>query len=209
MFVVYSPEGNSRIRSLDTLPELKMSKSHHASEEDELDRETFKLNERSSSPEYIPSAVHKYNKIQNSDERKLVVKAYEIMSQPVINIRSSELLSYAWQLMKKSNISHLPVRNEVGNLVGIVSSYEILTRVILDKEDKFEEVRSQSVKDVMINNVVTTKSETDIRKVAYVMSFYKISCVPIMSEAGDVIGIVTVADILKRVSEDPPLKLYI
>jgi len=60
----------------------------------------------------------------------------------------------------------------------------------------------------MKKEVVTTKADTDIRRVAYVMSEYNLSCLPIMSELDEVVGMVTQSDIVRRLGQSPPLEVY-
>lgn len=209
MFVVYSPEGQNKISSTHSLPELKMTKSQHALAEGKSEMDDFRLDE-----EYLkrssgsPAALQQYETVQHDHEKKRVVKVHEIMSHPVESIQEDVSLQDAWQLMHQHKVRHLPVKNTLGELVGLISSHTVLARVILAEDGALEEVRNETVADIMQDEVVTTKLDMDIRKVAYVMGFYHIDCLPIMSDTAELIGIVTTSDIVKRVAEEPPLELY-
>ena len=209
MFVVYSPEGRNHIASTHSLPELKMSKTQHALAQGQSEMDEFRLDDQYINQGQASFALQQYETVQHDHESKLVVKVHEIMSYPVTTILQSASLQEAWQVMREAEINHLPVKSEVGELVGVLSSETILTRAILNESGELEEIRAETVQQHMQDEVVTTKIEMDIRKVAYVMGYYHIDCLPIMSETDELVGIVTTSDIVKRVAEDPPLELYV
>lgn len=211
MFVVYSPEGRNYIPSGKNLPDLKADRVKQVLAEGESEMDQFHLDIQHPYGKQKPkvhNALEQYHQVQSPHDRVVVVKAQEIMSQPVVRITPESSLDEAWLLMQKSRIHHLPVETPTGQLVGVVTSTEILARVIVNQKGDIEQSMPEAVSDVMIEEVITTKGETDIRRVALVMSAYSISCLPIMSETEEVIGIVTLSDIVKRLSELPPLEIY-
>lgn len=60
---------------------------------------------------------------ENYDGHKPV---YEIMSSPIISIRSNALVFHALLFMHQKNVRHLAVRNSEENIIGIISSEELL-----------------------------------------------------------------------------------
>jgi acetoin utilization protein AcuB len=65
------------------------------------------------------------------------------------------------------------------------------------------------VKDIMQPKVLSAFPETPIREIARIMFEEKVGAVPILDkEKKHLVGIVTRADILRRVMNNPPLDLY-
>lgn len=211
MFVVYSPEGRNYISAGQPLPDLKVDRSQKvlAEGDSEMDQFTLPAKSREGRDPKSHNAIEQYQQVQSPTERQVVVKVAEIMSQPVMTIEQEATITQAWERMQQSNVHHLPVVNETGRLIGLLTHIEILQRVITNPKGMIEEAMPETVADVMIREVITTKVETDIRKVAFVMSEYAVGCLPIMSEQEDVIGVVTLSDIVRRLAELPPLEIYV
>jgi len=63
---------------------------------------------------------------------------------------------------------------------------------------------SATVKDVMTAEVVTVRQETTFKEMAAVLRRYRVSALPVVDDAGRVIGVVSEADLLaKEVLADP------
>ena len=215
MFIVYSPEGRNRVTAAQGHPGLKVDPTKETlslgdSEMDQLPLKPVQQH-KGQSQSQSQSALKEYQSVQQPP-RTLVVKVSEIMVFPVITIAQNQTLAEAWQLMKKSKIKHLPVLNEAGHLSGLLTSFDLLSF-------KFETNPSPNpnpnqtddqvvVSDRMRTEVVTTKMDTDIRRVAYVMGEYHLSCLPIMSEVDEIVGIVTQSNIVQRLGQAPPLEVY-
>lgn len=212
MFIVYAPEGRSFIGREPKVPPLKIDpiKPVNPIEEDVLDGEKANSNETYPPRKHQKSelAVHAYEVTQEDKRRRVVVKVAEIMSAPVILISDENSLEEAWLLMQEHKVSYLPVIR-AGVLVGLCSQADLLGRVIVNKEGVLEGVKQETVADVMQSQVVTTSGDTDIRHIAQVLSDYDAGALVIMSEPGEVIGIVTEGDLVKRLANDPPVELYI
>ncbi len=54
------------------------------------------------------------------------VQVREIMTSPVITIRTDMSMAECAKIMKEKNIHHLPVADEKGNLVGMISATDFL-----------------------------------------------------------------------------------
>lgn len=209
MFVVYSPEGQNVIAAAELKPQLRVdpSKRVPAVGESQLD-ETRLLTEDKQEAAPNRSAINQYRSVQTSDHGQPVIHVSEVMSSPVITISSETSLQKGWEILNAQKIHHLPVLDEQSRLVGIVTSTEILQRVIVGSGGELEETRADKVAEVMRKEVITTYPTTDIRRVALVMTVYQIGSVVILDQEGSVQGIVTLSDLVKRLSEEPPLTLY-
>ncbi len=212
MFIVYSPEGQSFIGATQKMPPLKIDpiKRSNPLEDDVTEGfdMTSVLDLKQGKKSAGHSAIKAYEVTQKEPARRVVVRVAEIMSTPVSVVSDENTLEEAWNVMQKKHIQHLPVIRE-GKLVGMISQRDLLCRVIVNKEGLLEGVKRETVADIMQEKVVTTTEDTDIRHIANVLSQYDIGALVIMSPYESPVGIVTRGDIIKRLSNEPPLELYV
>ncbi len=140
--------------------------------------------------------------------------AREIMSSPVITVSPDTPFRNIVAMMLQHGISGLPVVDEDGRLLGIVTEADLLLKEeephaqpalipwhgsslrlerILDRHRKFEGMMAG---DLMTENVVTATEETSAHQLAHLMLAREINRIPILHD-GRIVGIVTRADILK------------
>jgi len=126
------------------------------------------------------------------------------MSHPVRTLDRNDMLSMADTVMRNERIRHLPVLDEAGGLVGIVSQRDLFLNALVRALGHGTLARDRSfrtivVKEVMIDDVVTTTPETPITAAAQVMVDRKIGCLPVV-EGGAVVGILSESDIVSAVA---------
>ena len=100
-----------------------------------------------------------------------------------------------------------PVPDDSGRLVGLVSERNLLTTLNVDAGE-VRDVLAKLVGDVMTTPVVAASPLTDIRRIARVMLDRDVDGVPIVNEAGVLLGFVSRSDILRAVVTDPPLSMW-
>jgi len=69
-------------------------------------------------------------------------------------------------------------------------------------------LRGKRVADAMSQEVITADPVSDIRRVAQVMREYHLMGVPIVNEQDALMGIVSRSDILRAVTNNPPLNMW-
>jgi CBS domain-containing membrane protein len=122
----------------------------------------------------------------------------DIMTSDVTTLKRNEKLTLADDLMNLGRIRHLPVLDEDGVLVGIISQRDLF-RGALAKALGYGQHASRKildtfvVKDVMTTDLVTTTPETAIVDAARVMIKRKIGCLPVVKD-GRLVGIITEGD---------------
>jgi predicted transcriptional regulator len=121
-------------------------------------------------------------------EKKEEKKISEIMQKKVIAVKSNDTLKKVIEIMRKNNISQMPVIEEK-NLVGIISETTILD-YILEKNNP-----DALVKDIMRECPPTINLDASIDVVSNLLKHYPLIMV---SRQGKIIGIVTKADILNH-----------
>jgi CBS domain-containing protein len=146
------------------------------------------------------------------DEAKIVAR--DIMTRDVAVVHPETTLLDALKLMASRRVSGLPVVDEHGTLVGMMSEGDVLGwhEGFSEREarwfdllaDGFElapdflrEVQEQrrKIKAVMSSNPITVIETTVAREIASLMHAHGIKCVPVMRD-GELVGIITRADLV-------------
>jgi CBS domain-containing protein len=119
------------------------------------------------------------------------VRVQDIMSEAVQTISPATEAEDAWTLMRTKGIRHLVV-TEGRRIVGLVSDRDLGGR-------RGASVRkSQTVRDLMTEAVVTVPPTAPVRKAANLMRGRSIGSLVVGVE-GRVVGIITVADLLELI----------
>ena len=85
------------------------------------------VNKSQSSPEYgIITSTDICDKIVAQDQNPMAVKVKDVMTSPLITVRQDDALSECAATMKKNRIHHLPVTDDRGGLVGMISASDFL-----------------------------------------------------------------------------------
>lgn len=110
-----------------------------------------------------------------------------IMTTGLINIFKGTSLHQAYRLMQKNKIRHLPVEDESGKIVGVISQREL---------SDLPGVDDIPVESVMNSSVEFVDQNDSLKTTIHKMLQQKISCVLITNESAQPIGIVTTDDLL-------------
>ena len=114
-----------------------------------------------------------------------------LMSEDIITVDKDQNLSDALRLLRKHNISRLPVTNNK-QLVGIISERDIATKLGSSKYESMPASRLH-ISSVMVKDVFTVPQTMQLDEVARLMLENGIGSVPVMNE-DDMVGIVSKAD---------------
>ena len=123
------------------------------------------------------------------------------MTKHPVSVTSKATIGEVDRLMKKHKFHRMLIIDE-GKLVGYLSDRDIMrvTPSPATSLSKFE-IRSLldklSVKDIMKTNIVTVNEDATIEEAALIMYQNKVGGLPVISEVGAVVGIITSTDILK------------
>lgn len=112
-----------------------------------------------------------------------------VMTTRLFTVKEYDLASLATSIMEWKNIHHMPVENGNGKLCGLLT----WTHVKKMKSKKMD--KNVTVKDIMVDKVITTTPTTSIEKAIAVMKENLIGCLPVIQHE-ELIGIVTIKDVL-------------
>lgn len=114
-----------------------------------------------------------------------------LMSEDLITVDKDQNLSDALKLLRKHNVSRLPVTNNK-ELVGIISERDIANKLGSSKYESMPASRLH-ISSVMVKDVLTVPQTMQLEEVAKLMLDNGIGSVPVMDD-GKMVGIVSKAD---------------
>lgn len=119
----------------------------------------------------------------------------DVMVREVITVDSAQSVKNAARLMAKFGISGLVVLTN-GDLVGILTERDILTRVVTSGQNP-EEI---SVKEIMTEPVIVVNPIMPLEKAVAIMLLEKIKKLPVVTKVDEslrLIGILSITDIAR------------
>lgn len=134
------------------------------------------------------------------------LRVRDLMSDEVLSLRPEEDLSTLYDLMESRHIRHIPVVDEDGTLLGLVTHRDLIRSALTGGGDlplstQRELLRSIRVKEIMTRDVETVEPDDDILEAAEVMLENKFGCLPVI-ESDRIVGILTEADFVRYLAED-------
>ena len=138
--------------------------------------------------------VHKNMTIEEQARQVHTVKRAEngMIYDPVTISRGSTV-NDALNIMKEYKIGGIPVVDNAGYLVGIVTNRDL----------RFERNLNRPIDEVMTkDNLITTSQSTNLEEAADILQRHKIEKLPVVDKNGRLVGLVTYKDITK--AKDKP-----
>lgn len=143
------------------------------------------------------------------------------MTKNVIAIKESESIKKVFKLMDEHGILGLPVLNEEGAVIGIVTETDLIRHfttlktprginilgsiVYLDNIEDFNENLkdhcAEIVKDIMTTDVSTIMHNATLSDAINLMGEKEVSRLPVVGEKGELVGIVTRKDIVHQIAK--------
>lgn len=135
--------------------------------------------------------------------RRSEVLVKDLMKKDVTTLGRNDSLDMAEGLMVLGRIRHVPVLDDDGKVVGIVSSRDLFRSALAFALGYGEKGRSSllktvKVKEVMREPVFTIGPDATVAQAALVMVEQKVGCLPVVGD-GRMVGIVTQTDLLRHV----------
>jgi IMP dehydrogenase len=133
--------------------------------------------------------IHKNMTIaaQAAEVRK-VKRSESGMIQDPITLSQTATVGDALAMMSENKIGGIPVVDEQGKLVGIVTNRDL----------RFEKEMAKPIDQVMTKeHIVTTDKPKDLKAAESILQEKKIEKLPVVDEKGQLMGLITYKDILK------------
>lgn len=119
----------------------------------------------------------------------------DVMARRVLLVEASSSAKNAARMMNKFGVSSLIVSSE-GDVVGILTERDILTRVVASGQDP-EQVE---VSEIMSEPIIVVNPDTPIEQAVQIMLMERIKKLPVMEKDGEkvkLVGILSMTDIAR------------
>mgnify|MGYP006286467453 FL=1 len=148
-----------------------------------------------------------------------MITAKDIMTTDVVTVDPKTTVKEAANIMSEKGISGLPVVQN-GELVGIVTENDLIIKdkklhfpeyinviggiIYLESYKKFREefkkFTAVNVEELMTKDVITVSPDDSIEDIATIMHQEDVNRLPVVDNSGQLIGIVTRANIVKHIA---------
>jgi CBS domain-containing protein len=134
------------------------------------------------------------------------LRVRDVMTPDVMTLERNEKLTAADDIMRLGRIRHLPVVDENGALVGILTQRDLFHNAVMRALGYGQRAAAQAremlvIKEAMHTDVISVTPDTPLRDAARLMLQRKIGCLPVV-EGQRIVGIITEADFVALVAED-------
>lgn len=130
----------------------------------------------------------------------------DLMSANPNTVRPETPLREVIQVMKRAECRQLPVVDEDGGLVGIVTDRDV--RLVMNSPlaltggaQDMELVECTTAGSCMTPNPITVSSDTAAYRAAEILSTYKFGALPVVDD-DQLVGIITVTDFIERFASE-------
>lgn len=162
------------------------------------------------------------NEAKESKKAVMPKTVADVMTHNPIVAKPEMPLQEAITILAEKRISGLPVVDEQGKLIGVISETDLMWRetgvtpppyiMVLDSviflqnpgryERELHKVLGQTVKEVMSTDPITTTPDQFLSQAAKLMHDRQIHRLPVVDSQGLVIGILTRGDIIRAMAND-------
>jgi CBS domain-containing protein len=144
------------------------------------------------------------------------MRARDVMVHDVITIHPDDSIADAAKLITENDVSALPVVDNDGRLVGVISEADLMNREEIGTEihhpwwieavtpaatlaAEFAKSHGKKVGEVMSEHVITATEETPLGEIAAILERHRIKRVPILRQ-GNLVGIVSRSNLVQALA---------
>jgi CBS domain-containing protein/gamma-glutamyl:cysteine ligase YbdK (ATP-grasp superfamily) len=116
----------------------------------------------------------------------------QFMSTDLFTVQPDDLIDLAASLMDWRHVRHVPVEDEAGQLVGLITHRSLLRMMV----NGIRSGTAMTVREIMVSDPITVSPSTLSLEAIEIMRRNRIGCLPVV-EGNQVVGIVTSYDFLE------------
>ncbi len=120
------------------------------------------------------------------------MKLRDVMTSPAIHIGAEESVEVAARQLAHYNIGAMPVCDEKGNLCGVVTDRDLVTRCLAANRSP----AGTTVRQIMSGQVITADTRMEASEAARLMGRKQIRRLPV-TDGGKLCGMVSLGDLAK------------
>ncbi|MCA9538433.1 MAG: CBS domain-containing protein, partial [Myxococcales bacterium] len=136
---------------------------------------------------------------RDDDWRSSYQTVGQIMTTDLFTVRPGDIVDLAASVMEWSRIRHVPVEDDDGHLMGLISHRSLLRMIARGQVHDMTDVSS-----IMVTDIVTVSPDTLTVDAIRLMREKQVSCLPVVEERR-LVGIITERDLINvsaRLLED-------
>jgi CBS domain-containing protein len=135
---------------------------------------------------------------ESVDWRDSYRRVSQVMTTDLFTIGPEDLVDLAANLMDWEHIRHVPVEDNKGRLVGLISHRQLLRLVARGVKKDGTPV---AVREIMTPSPVTVAPETETLEAIAIMRRNRVSCLPVVEGDNKLLGIVTERDFINAAAK--------
>jgi len=144
------------------------------------------------------------------------MKAMDVMSRDVVTCRPDDEVAKVVKLLAERDVSALPVVDDSGMVVGVISEADLMRREEIDTgkhrpwwleavtpgitlAKEFAKEHGRKVDEIMSDTVVSASEDTSLGEIATLLEKHRIKRVPILRD-GKLVGIVSRSNLIQALA---------
>ena len=138
-------------------------------------------------------------------------KVRDVMTTDPVTVTPTAPLRYVADILVRQKISSVPVLSVRGKLLGLVAESDLLRKEELKRDPDGEHSKhmtyrerravatAETAGEIMSTNPVTVRADATVAEAARLMDRYEATCLPVVDQSGNLVGMVGPRDLLRAV----------
>ena len=152
--------------------------------------------------EYLKHVPFTTAAVSSARRDRKAAKVKERMSKNPVSVKPDDGLKDAIWKMEHGHFRHLPVVDDKGMLIGILTDRDVRlirpSSAFTSKEDAAVQLWSLQVQQAAVFDPVSVKLETTLKEAAEMMLRWHVGGLPVVDDHERVVGVITYTDILRE-----------
>jgi CBS domain-containing protein len=144
------------------------------------------------------------------------MRAIDVMVRDVVTVNPDTDVAEAIKLLSEHDVSALPVVDEAGNLIGVLSEADLIHRVEIGTEkrrpwwqeavtgastlaEEFAKSHGKRVEEIMTSGAISVPEDTPLSEIATLFERKRIKRVPVVKD-GKLVGIVSRSNLIQALA---------
>ncbi|PIE43436.1 MAG: histidine kinase [Gammaproteobacteria bacterium] len=132
-------------------------------------------------------------------------KVSKYMTDKVVSVTADLSIREAFFLMREKNVRHLPVVDDKGALIGLVSDRELRRPNWVDEAPDISHIydlnNDLEVADIMIRHVHCVHTYESLSKAVKLLLKHKIGAAPVLDKTQALVGMLSAVDLLQAFND--------
>jgi CBS domain-containing membrane protein len=141
--------------------------------------------------------------MQTTEPCRAAGEVADLMTPDPVTVEPTAPVGEVWKTMAERRFRHMLVSDEASGLLGLVSQRDILAAAH-SAELRIDSDDDRPISELMHRSIVTVRPDCCAAEAARYMLSSKRSCLPVLNDGGELIGILTEADFLRLATRGVP-----